>query len=74
MNFSSNISSLLFFLLGGKVLFLAGFVMGAGQLAGARLGSGMVIKRGTKFIRPIFLTAVFVITAKLLWDGWRNGR
>jgi hypothetical protein len=48
--------------------------MGAGQLAGARLGSGMVIKRGTKFIRPIFLTVVFVITAKLLWDGWRNGR
>ena len=74
MNFASNISSLLFFLLGGKVLFLAGFVMGAGQLAGARLGSGMVIKRGTKFIRPIFLTVVFVITAKLLWDGWRNGR
>jgi len=74
MNFASNISSLFFFLLGGKVLFVAGLVMGAGQLAGARLGSGMVISRGTKFIRPVFLTVVFAITIQLLWKGWNNSR
>ena len=74
MNFASNISSLFFFLLGGKVLFVAGLVMGAGQLVGARLGSGMVISRGTKFIRPVFLTVVFAITIQLLWKGWNNSR
>ena len=74
MNFASNISSLFFFLLGGKVLFVAGLLMGAGQLAGARLGSGMVISRGTKFIRPVFLTVVFAITIQLLWKGWNNSR
>jgi uncharacterized membrane protein YfcA len=66
MNFASNLSSLTFFLLGGNVLFGAGLIMGAGQLIGARLGSRMVIRRGTKFIRPIFLTVVVALTIRLL--------
>ena len=66
MNFASNISSLLFFLIGRHVLFLPGLVMGAGQLIGARLGARMVITRGTKFIRPIFLTVVIALTIRLL--------
>jgi len=70
MNFSSNIASLLFFLIGGNVLFLAGTVMGAGQLLGARIGAGMVVTRGVRFIRPIFLTVVLAITVKLLWNAY----
>ena len=70
MNFASNLSSLGLFLLGGKVYFAAGLVMGIGQLLGARLGARMVIARGTKFIRPIFLTVVFALTIKLLLDAW----
>jgi uncharacterized membrane protein YfcA len=68
MNFASNLSSLLFFLLAGEVYFVAGLTMGVGQLLGARVGSRMVIARGTKFIRPIFIAAVLAITGKLLWD------
>jgi len=71
MNFASNLSALLFFLWGGYVLFAAGLVMGVGQLLGARLGARMVIARGTKFIRPIFLTVVFALSAKLLYDAFR---
>ena len=72
MNFASNLSSLLFFLLAGRVLFLPGLVMGAGQLLGARAGSRMVMRQGTRFIRPIFLTVVFALTGKLLFDAyWR---
>ena len=71
MNFSSNLSSLALFLIPGRVHFLTGVVMGAGQLIGARLGAGMVITRGTKFIRPIFLTVVFALTFKLLYDALR---
>ena len=70
MNFASNLSSLIFFLAGGRVLFAAGFIMGAGQLLGARLGSRMVITRGTKFIRPIFLAVVLALILKLLWDAY----
>lgn len=70
MNFASNVSSLAFFLLSGKVLFAAGLVMGIGQLLGARIGSRMVIAKGTRFIRPIFLTVVLALTAKLIYDNW----
>jgi hypothetical protein len=34
MNFASNVSSLAFFLAGGKIHFLMGLTMGIGQLAG----------------------------------------
>ena len=37
---------------------------------GARLGSRMVLQRGTRFIRPVFLTVVLAVTAKLLYEGW----
>lgn len=66
MNFGSNISSLALFLWRGNVWFGAGVLMGVGQFLGARIGAHMVIKRGTGFIRPIFLTMVLALTIKLL--------
>jgi uncharacterized membrane protein YfcA len=70
MNFASNIGSLILFLLAGPVIFSAGIAMGIGQLLGARIGSRMVVKRGAKFIRPIFIAMVLAITAKLLYDAY----
>jgi len=72
MNFASNVASLIFFLLAGLVVLPAGLAMGFGQLLGARLGSRMVIRRGVKFIRPIFISVVLAITGKLLFDAWRG--
>lgn len=72
MNFASNVSSLAVFLIGGEVLLAAGLVMGGGQLLGARLGSRMVVKRGAKFIRPVFISVALAITAKLLYDGFKR--
>jgi len=70
MNFASNLSSLAFFLIGHQVLFASGLTMGVGQLLGARIGSQMVITRGTQFIRPVFLSVVLAITLKVLWDAY----
>jgi uncharacterized membrane protein YfcA len=70
MNFASNLSSLAFFISSGSVHWVEGLVMGAGQLIGARLGAGMVISRGTQFIRPIFLSVVLALTAKLLYTTY----
>jgi uncharacterized membrane protein YfcA len=67
MNFASNLASLLFFILGRNVLFLPGLTMGVGQLIGAKIGSHMVVTRGTKFIRPVFLTVVLALALKLLY-------
>lgn len=72
LNLASNLGSLVLFLLTGFVDIRIGLVMAAGQLIGARLGSGLVIRRGAKLIRPVFLTVVMVLTAKLLWDVLRR--
>ncbi len=66
MNFTSNIVSFVLFLLGGFVLILPGVAMATGQIIGARIGSGMVVKRGARFIRPIFIAVVILTTLKLL--------
>ena len=71
MNFTSNIVSLAMFILGGHVYYTAGLVMGVGQLIGARIGAGLVLSRGARFIRPIFITMSLAITAKLLFDYYR---
>lgn len=73
MNFASNLSSLGFFLLGHNVWFAAGLLMGAGQLVGAQVGARLVIAKGTRFIRPVFLCAVLAITLKVLWDAYYRG-
>jgi hypothetical protein len=70
VNFASNFCSLLIFLLAGKVDFVAGCSMGLGQLIGARFGSRMVLRGGTKFIRPVFITVVLALTTKLLYDAF----
>ena len=70
-NLASNVGSLCIFLTNGSVHFAAAGAMIGGQLIGARLGSGMVIRKGAGFIRPVFLTVVFAMTVKLLWDAWK---
>ncbi|MGE5457094.1 MAG: TSUP family transporter [Methanococcaceae archaeon] len=68
MNFTSNIVSLVIFIIGGHVVFTAGLVMAVGQILGSRIGAGLVIKKGAKFIRPIFITMVILTTLKLLYS------
>ncbi len=67
MNFTSNIVSLVVFVIGGNVQFGAAVFMGAGQIVGARIGSGMAVKKGARLIKPIFLAIVIATTLKLLY-------
>lgn len=66
MNFTSNIVSLLFFIIGGNVVFIAGLVMGGCEVAGALLGSRLVIVRGVRFVRVFFLCVVGATLARLV--------
>ncbi|MGE5430576.1 MAG: TSUP family transporter [Syntrophomonadaceae bacterium] len=68
MNFTSNIVSFVIFIAGGFVMLSAGLAMAAGQILGSKIGAGLVIKRGTKFIRPIFITMVILTTLKLIYS------
>lgn len=71
MNLTSNLASIAIYLYAGFIRFDLGLVMAAGQLLGARLGSGLVIHRGTRLIRPVFLAVALALTGKLLWDQFK---
>jgi hypothetical protein len=42
--------------------------MAAGQIAGAQIGARLVIKKGAKIIRPIFIGIVILTTLKIIYD------
>ncbi|PJE80992.1 hypothetical protein CI610_00045 [invertebrate metagenome] len=70
LNCTSNIASLLFFILGGHTVWAVGFIMLAGELVGARMGAKLVFNRGAKIIRPLIIIISLVMAAKLLWQGY----
>ena len=70
MNCTSNVASLLVFAVIGQAHYGAGLCMGLGQVAGARLGSRVVIARGTRLVRPVFIAVVLALTARLLWKNF----
>lgn len=70
LNFSTNIASLIFFALGGKVVWLLGAFMLVGQALGATLGSRMVMSKGSKIIKPLVVTMSIAMSVKLLSDQY----
>jgi uncharacterized membrane protein YfcA len=68
VNLTSNVASVLVFVAAGSIVYEVAAVMVVGQLIGARLGSGMVIRHGAPFVRVVFLMVVFTLVVKLLWD------
>ncbi|MGI9282443.1 MAG: TSUP family transporter [Endozoicomonas sp.] len=70
LNCTSNAASLLFFILGGQVVWAVGGIMLVGQFIGARLGSRMVVKRGQQIIRPMIVIISLLMTGKLMWDEY----
>jgi uncharacterized membrane protein YfcA len=70
MNATSNLAALAFFVVAGQVNSTAGLTMGVGQMVGARLGSALVVRRGARFVRPLFLTMAVLVTLRLLWIAY----
>lgn len=70
LNFTSNIAGLLFFIVGGEVVWSIGLVMLIGQFIGARLGAKMVIAKGRKLIRPMLITVSTIMSIKLIYENF----
>ncbi|WP_417792764.1 TSUP family transporter [Terasakiella pusilla] len=68
LNFTSNIASLTFFILGGQVIWIVGLVMAMGQMIGGFIGSSMSMKHGSRIIRPLLVVISFAMTAKVIWS------
>ena len=52
----------------GSILWLLGLLMGLCNMAGAIIGARMAIRRGSGFVRIVFLAVVGVLILRLAWD------
>lgn len=67
-NFSTNLASLIFFALGGHMLWSIGLLMALGQFIGANLGSKMAMRYGIRIVKPLVVGISFLMAAKLLYE------
>lgn len=67
LNFASNLAALLVFVMGGEAVWLAGLIMGLGQLIGGRLGAVTALRHGAALIRPLLVLVTLAVSVKLLF-------
>lgn len=65
-NLSSNVMALAVFLFSGKIIILLGLAASAFSIAGHYVGSGMVMKNGSKIVRPIILVVLALLFIKII--------
>ncbi|MDO5016585.1 MAG: TSUP family transporter [Eubacteriales bacterium] len=68
INLSSNIGSLIFFLGTNLIDYRLGLVGAAFSLLGHYLGSGLVIKDGQKYVRPLIIVVLILLFIKVISD------
>lgn len=66
MNFTTNIVSLLIFILSDQIIWQIGLAMALGQIIGARIGAATAIKQGTNFIRYMTVAVCIAMSVSLL--------
>jgi len=66
-NLTSNIASVLFFAIGGKMFWLLGLCMAGGAMLGGWIGSHTAMRFGAQVIRPLLVLLSLGLTARLLW-------
>lgn len=64
LNFASNIAALIMFIYLGHIHYIYGFVMGIGQIIGAFVGSQFAIKKGSGFVRILFIIVTIILLSK----------
>lgn len=68
INLASNISALVTFIAGGKVMLAVGLPAALCSILGHWIGSGLAIKNGAKVIRPVFLMVIIMLFIKVGLD------
>lgn len=63
----TNTTSMVIFILAGKVIWGLAIAMAAAQFVGARLGSQLVISKGATLIQPVLVAVIIVLALKLLF-------
>jgi uncharacterized protein len=68
VNLATNLGALLIFAAQGAPLWRLGLLMGACNVAGSWLGAHTAIRRGSGFVRVVFLVVVAALALRLAYD------
>ncbi|MGA7594552.1 MAG: TSUP family transporter [Gallionella sp.] len=68
VNLATNLAALMFFIPTGRVIYQIAIPMAIFNMLGAYTGTRVAMKRGTPFIRALFLLLLAVLIFKLAWD------
>lgn len=66
LNFTSNVASLLYFIFFGQIVWAVGGVMVLGQAIGAVVAARMVLRIGSRLIKPIVVTVCLLMATRIL--------
>ncbi len=66
VNFASNLGSLIVFILNGQTVYILGLAAGVFSVLGNYAGSGMVLKNGSKVVRPVIVVVLALLFIKLI--------
>jgi uncharacterized membrane protein YfcA len=68
VNLATNLGALVVFIPQGAPLWRVGLLMGAANVAGGWLGAHTAIRRGSRFVRVVFLVVVAGLVVRLAWE------
>lgn len=68
INLTSNITSLVVFLINGEVLLTIGLAAAACNMLGGYIGAGLVMKNGAKIVKPSIIFVLILLILRLLTD------
>ena len=65
INLTSNITSLIIFLVNGEVLLSVGLAAAACNMVGGYIGAGLVMKNGAKIVKPSIIFVLILLALKI---------
>lgn len=66
INLTSNITSLVIFLLNGEVILTVGLAAAACNMVGGYIGAGLVMKNGAKIVKPSIIFVLILLALKVV--------
>ena len=68
VNTMTNLSALLLFAVGGHVLWVLGLAMAVANLLGSQIGTRLALRRGSAWVRRVFVVVVSALVLRLAYD------
>ncbi|MBP9674344.1 MAG: TSUP family transporter [Bacteriovoracaceae bacterium] len=68
INYASNLSAFFFFLFSGKILWKVALIAAIASMLGNFIGSGLVLTKAEKVVRPLFFLVICLLLIKSFYD------